>query len=93
MITVSEPIVTSSPIATPSWMRTWLRMSHERPRIAPSRMLERPTCVEESITVRVVRDDFEVSGEQWSYDHAAKTVTIGKNARNVIRATLPDIIR
>src|SRR6185312_5081932 len=36
MITLSAPIVTSSPIATPSWMRTCPRMSHERPRIAPS---------------------------------------------------------
>lgn len=43
--------------------------------------------------VRVVRDDLEVSGEQWSYDHAARTITIEKNARTVVRATLPDLIK
>ena len=36
MITLSAPIVTSSPIATPSWTRTCARMSQERPTIAPS---------------------------------------------------------
>jgi hypothetical protein len=55
MTTLSAPIVTSSPIATPSLMCTWERMSQERPRIAPSRTLERPMCVEESTTVRVTR--------------------------------------
>jgi len=34
MITLSEPIVTSSPIATPSWTRTCARRSQERPTIA-----------------------------------------------------------
>lgn len=43
--------------------------------------------------VRVVRDDLEVFGEQWTYDHAAQTITIEKNARTVIRATLPDLIK
>jgi len=55
MTTVSEPIVTSSPIATPSWMRTCARMSQDRPRIAPSIRQLRPTCVDESSTERVVR--------------------------------------
>ena len=55
MITVSAPIVTSSPIATPSWRRTWARMSHDRPMIAPSISELRPMCVEASITERVVR--------------------------------------
>ena len=54
MITLSEPIVTSSPIATPSWMRTWPRMSQERPRIAPSIKELRPMWVEASMTDRVV---------------------------------------
>ena len=55
MMLDSEPIVTSSPIAAPSWIRTWSRMSHERPTIAPSISALRPTWVEESITVRTVR--------------------------------------
>ena len=50
-----SPIVTSSPIATPSWMRTCERMSDERPTIAPSISVLRPMCVSESITERVVR--------------------------------------
>ncbi len=44
-------------------------------------------------SVRVVRDDFEVSGEHWIYDHEAKTFNIGENARTVIKATLPDILK
>ena len=55
MITLSAPIVTSSPTATPSWMRTCARMSHDRPRIAPSISELRPMCVDASITERVVR--------------------------------------
>src|SRR5580765_3067249 len=55
MITLSAPIVTSSPMATPSWIRTCPRMSHERPRIAPSISELRPMCVDASITERVVR--------------------------------------
>ena len=51
----SEPIVTSSPIAAPSWIRTWSRMSQARPMIAPSISALRPTCVAASITERVVR--------------------------------------
>jgi len=55
MITVSDPIFTSSPMATPSWMRTCERMSQERPRIAPSIRQLRPMCVDASMTERVVR--------------------------------------
>ncbi len=55
MITLSEPIVTSSPIATPSWMRTCARRSHERPTIAPSTVVERPIEVDASMIERDVR--------------------------------------
>jgi len=41
-ITLSAPIVTSSPTATPSWMRTCERMSQERPTTAPSTIELRP---------------------------------------------------
>ncbi len=53
--TLSAPIVTSSPIATPSWMRTCERMSHDRPMTAPSIRAEAPMCVEASMTDRAVR--------------------------------------
>ncbi len=55
MITVSEPIVTSSPTATPSWIRTCARMSQDRPMTAPSISELRPMCVDASMTERVVR--------------------------------------
>ena len=55
MITLCAPRVTLSPIATPSWMRTCARTSHERPRIAPSTSALRPMCVPLSTTDRTVR--------------------------------------
>jgi hypothetical protein len=46
-------------------------------------------------TVHLVRGDgdLEVSGEQWSYDHVAKTILIEKNTRVVFRAQLPDLLK
>lgn len=38
--------------------------------------------------VRVIRDELEVTGEDWSYDHAGKNVSIHKNVRVVYRAPL-----
>ncbi len=55
MITLSAPIVTSSPIATPSWIRACERTSQERPRMAPSTRTLRPRWVATSTTERVVR--------------------------------------
>ena len=55
MSTLSSPILTSSPIATPSCRREWARMSQERPMIAPSTSAPRPMCVEASIIERAVR--------------------------------------
>src|SRR5207253_2920450 len=54
-ITLSAPITTSSPIATPSWIRTWRRTSQRRPMIAPSTTALWPTYVAASITERAVR--------------------------------------
>jgi hypothetical protein len=39
-------------------------------------------------SVRVIRDELEVTGEDWSYDHAGKNVSIRKNVRVVYRAPL-----
>lgn len=44
-------------------------------------------------SVRLVRDDIEVTGEQWTYDHAAKKVSLGRNARVTFKAQLPDILK
>ena len=44
-------------------------------------------------TVRLLRIDLEVTGEQWSYNHAEKRVLIGKNARVTFQDELKDIIK
>jgi hypothetical protein len=38
--------------------------------------------------VRVIRDELEVNGLEWSYDHAGKKVSIRKNVRVVYHAPL-----
>jgi hypothetical protein len=38
--------------------------------------------------VRVIRDELEVTGSDWSYEHAGKKVSINKNVRVVYRAPL-----
>lgn len=44
-------------------------------------------------SVRLVRDDLEITGEHWTYDHAAKKVSLGRNARVTFKAQLPDILK
>jgi hypothetical protein len=44
-------------------------------------------------SVRVVRVDLEVTGEQWSYNHPEKRVLIGNNARVTFQDELKDIIK
>lgn len=44
-------------------------------------------------TVRIIRLDLEVTGEDWSYNHAEKRVLIGKNARVTFLDELKDIIK
>jgi hypothetical protein len=44
-------------------------------------------------SVRLLRDDLEVTGEQWIYDHAAKKVSIERHARVTFAAQLPDLIK
>jgi len=44
-------------------------------------------------TVRVIRDDLEITGRGWTYDHRQKRVSIATNARVVFRASLPDILK
>lgn len=39
--------------------------------------------------VRVIRDELEVTGEDWSYDHTGKKVSIRRNVRVTYRAQLP----
>ena len=39
-------------------------------------------------SVRLIRDDLEVTGETWTYDHTGKKVSIHKNVRVVLHAPL-----
>lgn len=44
-------------------------------------------------TVRLVRDDVEVTGADWSYDHPAKKILINQRTRIVFQASLPNLLR
>lgn len=44
-------------------------------------------------SVRVLRVNLEVTGEDWSYDHAAKRVVINKNARVTFQDELKSILK
>ena len=43
--------------------------------------------------VRWIRDDIEVTGVGWSYDHAAKKVSLQQNVRVTFSAQLNDILK
>lgn len=43
--------------------------------------------------VRLIRDDFEVTGVGWSYDHVAKKVSLRQDVRVTFRAQLNDILK
>lgn len=43
--------------------------------------------------VRLINDDLEATGEDWSYDHRQKKVSIRKNVRVVFHAQLQSILR
>jgi hypothetical protein len=44
-------------------------------------------------TVRLIRDDIEVTGANWTYDHATQTVVIREKTRIVFREQLKDILK
>jgi hypothetical protein len=44
-------------------------------------------------TMRLIRDDMEITGERWTYVHAQQKVTIQQNTRVVFHAKLPDLLR
>jgi hypothetical protein len=44
-------------------------------------------------SVRVVRDDVEVTGEGWTYDYNEKKVLISRHAHVVFQSVLPDILK
>ncbi|AOS45267.1 hypothetical protein Verru16b_02346 [Lacunisphaera limnophila] len=44
-------------------------------------------------SIRIINDRFEASGSQWTYDHAAKRVSITRNVRVVLHTQLKDILQ
>ena len=44
-------------------------------------------------TVRVITNDFEATGADWSYDHRQKKVSLQKNVRVVFHVQLQSILR
>lgn len=44
-------------------------------------------------TVRFIRDDIEVTGVGWTYDHAAKKISLQQNVRVTFSAQLNDILK
>lgn len=43
--------------------------------------------------VRLIRDDVEVTGVGWTYDHAARKISLRANVRVSFRAQLNDILK
>ena len=43
--------------------------------------------------VRIIRDDFEVTGVDWSYDYAQKKISIAKHTHVVFKASMPDFLK
>ena len=44
-------------------------------------------------SVRLIQDTVEVTGEDWTYDHKTKKVSINKNVRVTFHAQLNDILK
>lgn len=44
-------------------------------------------------SVRLIRDDIEVTGEGWTYEHLGKKVSLARNVRVVFSAQLNDILK
>jgi hypothetical protein len=44
-------------------------------------------------SVRLIREDMEITGELWTYVHAEQKVTIQKNSRGVFHSPLPDLLQ
>jgi hypothetical protein len=43
--------------------------------------------------IRLVRDDLELTGEQWTYNHALKSISIARNVRVVFHSKLKDLLK
>ena len=43
--------------------------------------------------VRLIRDDLDLTGDQWTYNHARKTISIAQNVRVVFHSELKDLLK
>jgi len=43
--------------------------------------------------VRIIRDDVEITGTGWRYEHARRKVSIAKHTRIRFQSSLPDLLR
>jgi hypothetical protein len=44
-------------------------------------------------SVRVIRDDAEITGEDWTYEQAGEKISLRRNVRVVLRAALSGILK
>ena len=62
--------------------------------LSPEALVEPdPQLVSGPSAVRLVRDDLELTGENWQYEHAAKKILIHRKARIVFCAPLVDLLK
>jgi hypothetical protein len=56
-------------------------------------LINRQPVISGPKVVRLLRSDLEASGEEWRYDHAGKTLSLGRAVRVVYDAELKDLLR
>jgi hypothetical protein len=44
-------------------------------------------------SIRLIRNDLDLTGEQWVYDHANKSISIARNVRVVFHSKLKDMLK
>ncbi|HEX2100723.1 MAG TPA: hypothetical protein VHF69_08675 [Candidatus Synoicihabitans sp.] len=62
--------------------------------LSPEAVLQPETqVVTGPAAVRLVRDELELTGEDWRYEHHGKKILIRRNARIVFQAELSDLLK
>jgi hypothetical protein len=62
--------------------------------MAPVAVLQPDTeMVSGSDAVRLIRDDLELFGEDWSYDHRARKIHLRRNAKIIFNANLAEYLK
>lgn len=58
-----------------------------------AKVLTEPQIVSGSGTIRVIRDDLDATGTDWTYSHQEKRVSMRKNVRVTFRAELKNFLQ